>query len=264
MAAATSPRPARYPTEIYLPPIKRLLQGDIVLGFHHQLRSPGGERIAPGPEDYKSAGIPYFGEAQDFEINAVLPNGSSKKLIVRLWHGAFLVLHQNCEVEQCDEQDSRLRVAPIVFASRWPDGPWEQIRRGRVPGYLYLPDLTTEERSAVGYEGDWGEAAVVFPSATLSSKALAGKTNKIFRLSSAMIPLLQEAQVRADSVRGWASVEDKDQWLGRRVIAVDETMETVTDTVRLAKVFLEDEHGEIEEATVAWGLREGLRKKPGS
>jgi hypothetical protein len=262
MSAATSPRPARYPNTVYLrPPKKGLVQGDIIVGFHHQLRLPGEERKSPGPEDYKSKGIPYFGEHQDRDIKAVLPDGSSTRtLTVRLWNGMFIVLHQNCEITQGDEQDSRIRVAPIVFEEAWPEGPWGEIRQNRLPGYLYLPDLTAEEREATGYTGSWGEAAVVFPSATLSSTGIAFK-GKILRLSSHMIPLLQETQVRADSVRGWASIDDKEQWEGRRIIRIDETTEQVMGPVRLAKVFLEDDDGEIEEATVGWGLRPSSKSK---
>src|SRR4051794_28302565 len=122
MAAAITPRPPRYPATIYGRSGKRLNQGEIVLGFHHQLRGRSGERRAPGPDDYKSQGIPYFGEAQDRAIEVVLPTGDTTQLVVRCWYGAYVVLHQNCEIDQCDPEDSRLKIAPIVFEAQWPEG----------------------------------------------------------------------------------------------------------------------------------------------
>lgn len=261
MAAATSPRPSRYPTTIYTKPGKKIFQGDIVFGFHHQLRGRSAERRAPGPDDYISPGIPYFGEAQDRLIEVVLPDGGTTQLVVRLWFGPFVVLHQNCEIEQCDPEDSRLKIAPIVFEKLWPDGPWDLIRSGTLPGYLYLPDINPAERAASEFEPEWGDAAVVFASATASSKGLANKKNRTLRLSAEMIPLLQEAQVRADSVRGWASIEDEQNWVGKRITAVEETAETVFGLTRLAKIFLEGADGDVEEATVAWGLRDALKRQ---
>jgi hypothetical protein len=70
-----------------------------------------------------------------------------------------------------------------------------------------------------------------------------------------MLPLLQSSMVIASTARGWASVSDAPEWYGKKIVAVRETTEWIPGPARLAKVFLEDEHGGADEATLVWGLR---------
>lgn len=248
--------PPHYPTSIYALTTKALSQGDIGVGFFHQLRSSSGSEAkqGPGDEELQSEELPYFGPWRDYDIPAELPNGQTFPLKLRLWSGSFMVLHQNCEIEWCDPNDTRLTVAPIVRRNQWPSGPWRAIKAGSLPGYLYLPDLTDEDRTRLNYQKDWGEAAVAFAGATASSKLLARA--RIFRLAPPMLPLLQSAMVVTSTVRGWASVSDGPAWYGKKIVAVEETTEWVPGPSRLTKVFLEEESGDSDEATVVWGLRQ--------
>jgi hypothetical protein len=248
--------PAHYPASVYAPKAKTLAQGDICVGFFQQLRSAGGSEAkrGPGDEELQSDALPYFGPWRDYDIPAEMPDGRSFPLKLRLWQGPFMVLHQNCEIVWCDPTDTRLTIAPIVFRSQWPDGPWRAIKAGSLPGYLYLPDLTDDDRDRLDYQRDWGEAAVAFAGATASSKLLAKA--KLFRLAPPMIPLLQSSMVISSTVRGWASVSDGEAWYGKKIVAVEETTEWVPGPSRLTKVFLQDEADETDEATVVWGLRQ--------
>jgi hypothetical protein len=248
--------PPQYPTSVYVEKTKTLAQGDIGFGFFHQLKSASGSEAkqGPGDEELQSEDMPYFGPWRDYDLETQLPDGKDYRLKVRLWTGPFIVLHHNCEIAWCNADDTRLIIAPIVFRSQWPDGPWKAIRAGSKPGYFYLPTLTDEERERFGYKGDWDEAAVDFAGTTAYSKRLAQPT-RAFRLSAHTLPLLQSSMVVASTVRGWASVSDSPAWYGKKIVAVQETSEWVPAPGRLTKIFLEDENGEADEAALVWGLR---------
>jgi hypothetical protein len=247
--------PPHYPASVYVEKTKTLEQGDIGFGFFHQLKTASGSETkqGPGDEELQSEDMPYFGPWRDYDLETQLPDGRDYRLKVRLWRAPFMVLHHNCEIAWCDPDDTRLIIAPIVFRTQWPDGPWTAIKAGSRPGYFYLPTLTEEERERFGYEGDWEEAAVDFAGTTAYSKRLAQA--RAFRLSPHMLPVLQSSIVIASTVRGWASVSDAPEWYGKKIVAVEETTEWIPAPARLTKVLLEDEHGRADEATLVWGLR---------
>lgn len=267
MSTTATQLPPDYPSLFYEPCRKKIWQGDIALCEFHQLRARSGELLGPGPDSLANEDLPYFGPWQDFDLQIPLPsapNEEGKTAVTRIverklrvWTGPAIVLHQNCELDYADENDSRLSVAPIVSRLRWPNGPWKQISAGQLPSYFYLPPMNDETQSALGLPTSWPESAVVFASITGLSKGIVGP-NRLFRLSDAMIPHLQSMFVRATTVRGWGSTRELDALRGKKIIKVEETAETVHGPSRLAKIFLEGEESP-EELTVTWGLRRSSR-----
>jgi hypothetical protein len=165
-----------------------------------------------------------------------------------------MVLHQNCEIEYAGEDDSRLTVAPVVSRIGWPDGPWKLIAAGELPGYLYLPGLSAEEAGEFGLQREWPESAVALASMTASSRGIV-KPNRVLALTPGAIPRLQESLVRFSSVRGWGSIDSAQDLIGARILSVSETSETVPGPARLAKVIVQADDDDVDEITVAWGLR---------
>jgi hypothetical protein len=267
LSATATQLPPDYPSLLYEPCRKKIWQGDIALCEFHQLRARSSELSGPGPDNLANEDLPYFGPWQDFEIHVPLPGPSDEEAQtlgtrvverrLRVWTGPAIVLHQNCELDYADANDSRISVAPIVSRPRWPNGPWKQISGGELPNYLYLPSMDDETQATLRLSKPWPESAVAFASITGLSKGIVGP-NRLFRLSDAMIPHLQSQLVRATTVRGWGSTRELDMLRGRRIIKAEETAETVRGPSRLAKIFLEGEEGS-EELTVTWGLRRSSR-----
>src|SRR2546421_12859084 len=100
-----------YPAVAYRrPSAKRLSQGDIAVAEFHQLRARSSDRPGPGKEEFASGQLPYFGEPTDFEIEIPLPGNRQELRHLRVWSGYVMVLHQACELDFADENDSRLIV----------------------------------------------------------------------------------------------------------------------------------------------------------
>jgi hypothetical protein len=246
-------------TATYTKPGRKLRQGDIALCEFHQLRARSGEGRGPGPADAANEDLPYFGEPQVFEVPVVIP-GRDSPLVreLRVWFGYAITVHQSCEIEYADQQDSRLIVAPITSPALWSNGPWELIRKGSLPGFFYLPSLDAEAASALGLPGAWPEAAVALASTTQVSRAMV-QPNRKLALTAPGIVALQEAVVRFMSVRGWGTIEDAQALQGLRVVSARETPEMVPGPSRLTKVLLEGENG-VDEITVVCGLRPSRRR----
>lgn len=233
---------------------KRLRQGDIALCEFHQLRARSGELPSPGGNTVANEDLPDFGPSQSFEIPIATPgqpNPTVRQL--RVWIGYVMVIHQSCELDYADPNDSRVCVAPLVSAEQWTSGPWELIRESSLPGYYHLPPTGAEEAKQLGLPGPWPESAVALASTTLVSRGLV-KPNRVMTLSASALPGLQSALVRFSTVRGWADSDAAEQLKGKSVIAVQETMELVAGPARLTKVFLDDADGG-DEITVVCGLR---------
>lgn len=247
--------PPEYPRELYRLPSKRVLrQGDIGVCEFTQLRPRSGERAGPGAESVASEELPYFGQPIDHEID-VDAGGRSEKRVLRVWEGPVIVVSQNCELEHADESDSRLLVAPLVNAAQWPEGRWTYLRENRLPGYLYLPPLTTTEAD-FDLEADLPETAVAIGSTTLVSRALVSK-RRVASLAQPMLPFLQEKLSRFLTTRGYAAERELSGLSGKRIVSVDRTDETVPGPSRLYKLTL-GEHGSDrgdDEMTVTFGCR---------
>jgi hypothetical protein len=258
-------RPPNYPARVYQRSTKKISQGDIALCEFHQLRAKSGsEPPGPGPQSKAGPQVPYLGPYQDIDV-PIPPFGEDEDdggqpvtRVLRVWLGYGMVLHQNCELDQSSEADSRLLVAPIVFRANWPTGLWSEIRKNNLPGYLYLPRAAVGELTDAPLD-EWHESAVVFASATLLGKGLV-RPNRQLALTYDMLPHLQKAVVRYSSVRGWATHAVAEGLVGKTIIGVEETAETVRAPARLSKVFLRD-GDDGDETTVVLGLRQPAKSR---
>jgi hypothetical protein len=243
----------------YRRPLRKLRQGDIAICEFHQLRARSGEGRGPGDAQTANEDLPYLGEYQDFEIPvATEGSGRPTSRVLRIWTGPVVVVSQSCELEYADEQDARVLVAPIVSNALWPNGPWELIEPGALPGYFYLPEVSSGEANELGLEGSWPASSVVIASTTLVSRGIVAP-NRIMSLGASAVTDLQSAVVRFTSVRGWGDIAAAEPLLGMQVVDIQETMETVPGPSRLAKVMLDSPDGG-DEITVVWGLRPSRRR----
>ena len=232
---------------------KNVRQGDIAICEFHQLRSRGGESPGPGRAEIANEDLPYLGPAQTFNVEFEVPGHGTSQRQLRLWFGPTIVLHQNCEIEYADANDSRLIVAPIVSQEQWSNGPWDLIVRGELPGYFHLEPLDEDAAHDLGLEGPWPRSAVVFASSTCVSRGIV-KPNRKMTLSMDAVAGLQKSFVRFTTVRGWGSVDALAKLAGMNIVSISETAETVPGPARLAKVVVQGENDD-DEITVAWGLR---------
>lgn len=224
----------------------------------HQLRARSGELPSPGGKTVPNEDLPDFGPSQSFEIPIATPGRDEPTIRqLRVWVGYAIVVHQSCELDYADPDDSRVTVAPLVSAERWTSGPWELIREGSLPGYFYLPATSAEQAEVLGLPGPWPESAVALASTTLVSRGIV-KPNRLMTLSATALPSLQSALVRFTTVRGWANSDAAQLLKGKSVVAIQETMELVPGPARLTKVFLDDVDGG-DEITVVCGLRPNRR-----
>lgn len=233
---------------------RNIRQGDIAVCEFHQLRARSGEPRGPGPAEVANEDLPYLGEEQTFEVPVALPGGTTIVRQLRLWVGTAMVIHQNCEIEYADGEDSRLLVAPIVTREQWPSAPWEEIERGSLPSYFYLPEMTAEEASLLEVDEPLPAAAVALASTTCMSRGIV-KSSRIGTIETEDLPGLQEALVRFFSVRGWGSSEALQKLEGLRIVSAAETSETVAGPAPLSKVILAGDGDGDDEITVAWGVR---------
>ena len=212
---------------------KQLRQGDLLLGYHHQLRTEQ-DADGPGPASDASRKVPLLGEYEDRTIEL-----SGARLTVRVWHGWIMVLEQSCEIEHKHTHDSRLLVAPIAFREHW-DGPfWADIRAANSPGLLFLPPMSVADQARYSAQG-WPtntDAAVVLESTTCVSRRLA--PSAIFGLDPQMRAMLQQRLVDFWGVRGWMRSKHRDSILGRRITEISQTYEQFSGPGRLHKIALD-------------------------
>ncbi len=230
---------------------KQLRQGDLLVGYYHQLRTPddeqGGAAGQQGASTTSIAKLPYLGEHQDREID---PGGT--RLTVRIWYGWMMVLEQSCEIEHKDANDSRLLVAPIAFRHEWEGPHWNHIRDGNVPGMFFLPPIDEDTKSrfqAHGWPTDT-DAAVVLESTTCVSRRLA--PGAIFGLDGQMRTALQAKLADFWTVRSWMRSKHRDTILGRRITEISQTYEQFTGPGRLHKISLDDDAADDDEITVGF------------
>lgn len=249
-----------YPANTYRRPSgRRLAQGDIAFAEFSQLRARSSDRPGPGAADRASPQLPFFGEPIDFEIDVPLPNGREETRVLRIWSGYVLVLHQACELEFADDNDSRLVVAPLASPELWPEAPWRLLRENQIPGYFYLPPITSERSTALGLPGEWPEAVACLASTTLSSTALI-KPRRELSVAPAVLPILQDTVTRFFAIRGFADLAAAKGTEGKRLLRVVETNQTVQGPSKLVKLYFGEEGGDPEEADdelslTCWGVR---------
>jgi hypothetical protein len=232
-----------------------LRQGDISVCEFHQLRSDGGEPAGPGRPELANEDLPYLGPFRDYSFEVERPAGGDPvRRVLRLWFGPVMVVHQNCEIEYADPQDARIQIAPIVSEAQWPSGPWPQIRKRQLPSFAHLPAMNAEAASELGLDAPWPEAAVALAGTTCVSRGIA-KPNRILSLVPEALALLQESIVRFSTVRGWGDDAALSALAGKQIVAVKSTSETVAGPAPIAKVILSDENADVDEISVAWGIR---------
>lgn len=225
----------------------------------HQLRADGGEPAGPGREELGNEDLPYLGTFRDYRLEVDRPGDADPvSRIVRVWFGPVMVVHQNCEIDYADAQDSRIQVAPIVSEAQWPGGPWRQIKARLLPSFAHLPALDAERAAELGLDAPWPEAAVALASTTCLSRGIV-KPNRILSLVPEALAPLQEAIVRFSTVRGWGDDSALSALVGKRIVDVKNTSETVAGPASLAKVILSDDEGDADEISVAWGIRRSGR-----
>jgi hypothetical protein len=176
-----------------------------------------------------------------------------------VWSGFVIVLHQNCEIEFAHADDSRLLIAPIVTAERWPAGSWKYLRENTIPGYFYLPAPTEADAKDLGLPRAWPEGVAALASSTLSSIGLI-KPRRQISLTSEMLPHLHDCIARFYAVRGFAGVPELSGIVGKRIVRVEDANQTVAGLSRLMKVYFGENGSEPDEKddelTVAyWGVR---------
>jgi hypothetical protein len=250
----------RYPASVYRRPSKQALrQGDIAIAEFHQLRARSGDRRGPAGPDLTTPDLPFLGEPTDFELNVPQPDGSEEVRMLRVWNGFVMLLHQNCEIEFAHAEDSRLLIAPIVTSERWPEGPWKYLRENTIPGFFHLPELAETEAKELGLPRSWPEGVAVLASSTLSSVGLI-KPRRQLSLAPETLPHLHDAVARFFAVRGFASMRELSGVVGKRIVRLDDTGQTVIGPSRLLKIYFGENAEETDqnddELTVAyWGVR---------
>jgi hypothetical protein len=249
-----------YPSQVYRRSSRaKIAQGDIATAEFHQLRARSSERSGPGAPESASSRLPYFGQPTDYEIPITLLTGKVEIRRLRVWSGWTMVLHQACELEFQDPNDSRLIIAPITSSALWPEAPWDFLRTNKIPGFFYLPSLSQEEGATLGIGSGWPESVVCLAGATLSTVTLI-KPRRMLSLSSASLPALQDAITRFFSVRGFANSGAVRAAKGKRLTDVVETNQTVPGPSKLVKLYFGENGHETDdqddEVTLTyWGVR---------
>lgn len=238
---------------------RALKQGDIAFGEFHQLRARSADRAGPGPKDLVAPNLPALGSATDYELTVTRPNGGTETRVLRIWQGYVIVLHQNCELDFGNREDSRLIIAPLVSEPNWPEGPWGALRKNLVPGYFYVPSLTAGEAEEFGLKDAWPESVVVLANTSLSSVGLI-QPRRVLSLSTNQLGPFQDSISRFFAVRGYAGMPELKNVIGKSIVSVDETDQTVSGPSRLVKVIFggneeepDDEDDEI--SMTYWGVR---------
>ncbi len=164
---------------------------------------------------------------------------------------------QGCVLDNADEHDSRLVVAPIATRERWPEGPWESghLRQDVLPDYFYLPGLSADAAAGLGLKEEWPEAVADLLSMALVSRGLV-KPRRLLSLSTEALIPFQDKVSRSLTTRGYASYETLNALAGRTIVNVVQSDALVHGPTRLSKVTIaEDETGEDDEITLFIGTR---------
>jgi len=182
----------------------KLRQGDLLVGYHHQLRARAGDAEGPASPELATAKLPFLADYDDVDVTL-----SGADLTLRVWRGWVMVVEQSCEIAQKDAGDSRMLVAPVVFRVHWDGRHWSHIRRGQTPGLAFLPPIDAATAARFGVRGwpEGSDAAVMLESTTCVSRQLVPGAR--FGLSGEMRARLQAKLADFWTVRGWM----RDGWV---------------------------------------------------
>jgi hypothetical protein len=252
---------ADYPVPFYRRPIRKALrQGDIALCELSQLRHRNRDTARGPAEDLSAPDLANHGAHRDLEVDADDWPWDGAPPVVRLWQSLVIVLSQNCEIEYANDDDSRLLVAPLASEDRWPEGPWDYLRKNVLPGYFFLPGLgeaEEDERKALGLEQEWPEAAVDLAGATAVSRGLV-QSRRVLSLETAALAPFQDKISRFFTTRGYADQTALQALAGRQIVDAVQTDAIVSGPTRLSKMTIAETaagEGDDDEITLYVGTR---------
>lgn len=248
-----------YPAPFYRRPNRKALrQGDIALCELSQLRHRNRDTAQGPAEDLTAPDLANHGAHRDLTIEAEDWPWDGAPPVVRLWQCFVIVLSQNCEIEHANGDDSRLLVAPLATEERWPEGPWDYLRKNILPGYFYLPGLSEEgDGKALGLNQPWVEAAVDLASATAVSRGLV-QSRRILSLETPALTPFQNQVSRFFTTRGYADLAALEALQGRQIVDVVQTDAVVSGPTRLSKMTVAETSeaaGDEDEITLYVGTR---------
>jgi hypothetical protein len=250
---------ADYPTPFYRRPTKKALrQGDIALCELSQLRHRNRDTAEGPAEDLTAPDLANHGAHRDLTIEPQDWPWAEAPPVVRVWQCFVIVLSQNCEIEHANGDDSRLLVAPLATEERWPEGPWDYLRKNVLPGYFYLPGVNDEtDGKALGLKQPWAEAAVDLASATAVSRGLV-QSRRVLSLETAALAPFQDKISRFFTTRGYADVAALQMLQGRQIVDAVQTDAVVSGPTRLTKMTVAETAegaGDEDEITLYVGTR---------
>lgn len=149
-------------------PEERVRRGDIALVYLPQTRIAG-EPEPPLSAPSSRVSVPAYPGSFAVSDPPRMPGAE-----VRVWQALAVVVMDSCEIDRHfnlgrSERfwDSRVAVAPVVFETHFPNGPWRRMEQGDVPLYgLYLEPLSKE----VDGTTTWPRALVDLRGTTLVSR----------------------------------------------------------------------------------------------
>jgi hypothetical protein len=225
---------ADYPTAFYRRPSGKVLrQGDIALCEISQLRHRNRDTAEGPAEDLGAADLANHGVHRDVIIEPEDWPWQGAPPVIRLWQCFVIVLSQNCEIEYANTSDSRLLVAPLATEERWPEGPWDYLRKNILPGYFYLPALS--DGKDFGLQQRWAESAADLASATAVSRGLV-QSRRVLSLETAALAPFQDKISRFLTTRGYADIEALQALQGRQIVDAVQTDAVVSGPTRLSKM----------------------------
>ncbi|MBI2941404.1 MAG: hypothetical protein HYY04_13300 [Chloroflexi bacterium] len=146
----------------------RIGRGDVAFLYLPQTRVVG-EVAPPLAAPSRRTNVPAYAGAFSLLDPAQMPTAE-----VRVWPALAVVVMDSCELDRFFNQgrdsrqwDSRVAVAPIIFESQYPHGPWDRMAEGRAP--LYAFSLEPLPPGIVG-EAHWPRAFVDLRGTTLVSR----------------------------------------------------------------------------------------------
>lgn len=155
----------------------RIRRGDIALLYLPQTRIEG-ECDPPLPKPSKRANIPAYTNCFALLDQHRMPGAEA-----RMWLSLAVVVMDSCELDRHHNQghsrdfwDSRVAVAPIIFENHFPNGPWRQMERGKIPLYgFFLPPLSREVDGITA----WPRAFIDLRGTTLASRRIVELNRRI-------------------------------------------------------------------------------------
>lgn len=164
-------------------PGDRVGRGDIAIIHLPQGRAVG-ETEPPLAQTHPRVSVPAYPGSFALSDPQQMPG-----VEVRLWLALAVVVMDSCELDRQFNLsrsrrfwDSRVAVAPLVFDTQFPNGPWRRMEQGDVPLYgFYVEPLPAEVDGVT----TWPRGMLDLRGTTLVSRRLI-ELNRRFRLTAAV------------------------------------------------------------------------------